>query len=249
MARNRPSSSERSDVRLDVPDVRIASMSKLPPAMRRAPLRKRVLIRSPAVRAELIRPGDAVALVLLVDGAGSRHPGTRAGAVTDVLQSHHLATLRFDDGGAASQPAHRRADGAGELAERVDRMVAWAVARDELVGLNLGILGGPAGAQAAFSVAVQRPGDVGALVVYGAGCHWGGESLARVQAPTLLIVGGRDLEAVKANQASLARLADRRRLEVVPEATRHFEEPGALVTMAHLAGAWFETHLAMARPQ
>jgi putative phosphoribosyl transferase len=224
-------------------------MNELPQAMPRTPLRKRLLIRSPAVRAELIRPGDAVALVLLVDGAGSGHPGTHAGAVTDVLQSHHLATLRFDDGAAASQPAHRRAGGAGELAERVDRMVAWAIARDELVGLNLGILGGPAGAKAAFSVAVQRPGDVGALVVYGADSQWGVESLARVQAPTLLIVGGRDLEAVKANQASLARLADRRRLEVVPEATRHFEEPGALVTMAHLAGAWFETHLAMARRQ
>ena len=223
-------------------------MNGLPLAMRRTPLRKRVLIRSASDRAELIRPGDAVALVLLVDGAGAGDSGMHTGAVADVLQCHHLATLRFDDGAAAPQLAYRRVDG-GELAERVDRMVSWAVARDELVGLNLGILGGPAGAKAAVSVAVQRPGDVGALVVYGAGSHWGGESLARVQAPTLLIVGGRDLEAVKANQASLARLADRRRLEVVPEATRHFEEPGALVTMAHLAGAWFETHLAMARPQ
>lgn len=239
----------RSDARPDVADVRTSSMNELPQAMPRTPLRKRLLIRSPAVRAELIRPGDAVALVLLVDGAGSGHPGTHAGAVTDVLQSHHLATLRFDDGAVASQPAHRRAGGAGELAERVDRMVAWAIARDELVGLNLGLLGGPAGAKAAFSVAVQRPGDVGALVVYGAGSQWGVESLARVQAPTLLIVGGRDPEALLANQASLARLADRRRLEVVPEATRHFEEPGALVTMAHLAGAWFETHLATGRPQ
>ena len=86
-------------------------------------------------------------------------------------------------------------------------------------------------------------------MVYGAGSQRGVESLARVQAPTLLIVGGRDLEAVKANQASFAQLTDRRRLEIVPEASRHFDEPGALVTMAHLAGAWFETHLAMARPQ
>ncbi len=87
-----------------------------------------------------------------------------------------------------------------------------------------------------------------ALVVYGAGSEWGVQSLGRVQAPTLLIVAGRDLEALGANRATLAGLANRRRLEVVPDATRHFEEPGALVTMAHLAGAWFETHLASGRP-
>ncbi len=224
-------------------------MRELPLAMRRPAQRKKVLIRSPAVRAELTRPADAVALVLLVDGAGSGTTGMYAGQVADVLQSHHLATLRFDDRAAAPQLAHRRLNAVGQLSERVDRMVAWAVAHDELVGLNLGILGGPAGAEAAFSVAAQRPGDVAALVLYGAGSEWGVESLARVQAPTLLIVGSRDLDALIANRAALARVAQRRRLEIVPEASRHFDEPGALVTMAHLAGAWFETHLALARPQ
>ena len=34
-----------------------------------------------------------------------------------------------------------------------------------------------------------------------------------------------------------------KRLEVVPGASHLFEEPGTLDAAAHLAGAWFETHL------
>ena len=65
-----------------------------------------------------------------------------------------------------------------------------------------------------------------------------------VQAATLLVVGGNDFELLALNRALLTRLNCTRRLEVVPGASRGYKEPGALDTMAHLACAWFETHLA-----
>ena len=67
--------------------------------------------------------------------------------------------------------------------------------------------------------------------------------LAKVQAPTLLVVGGRDTEVLRLNRMALRELHCHARLEVVPGATHLFEEPGALETVAHLAGEWFTTHL------
>ena len=46
----------------------------------------------------------------------------------------------------------------------------------------------------------------------------------------------------------LRELRCEKRLEVVPQATHLFEEPGALDAVAHLAGHWFVDHDAKAAP-
>ena len=67
--------------------------------------------------------------------------------------------------------------------------------------------------------------------------------LARVQTPTLLIVGGDDPEVITLNQRALAALQCERELSIVPGATHLFEEPGTLEQAAKLAHNWFEGHL------
>ena len=83
----------------------------------------------------------------------------------------------------------------------------------------------------------------------GAGRHGGrpdlaGSALPRVRAPTLLIVGGNDVQVIALNQAALAQLRCEKQLVIVPGATHLFEEPGALDQVALLARDWFERHLA-----
>jgi putative phosphoribosyl transferase len=73
-----------------------------------------------------------------------------------------------------------------------------------------------------------------------------GPTLAGVQAPTLLIVGGNDYAVIQLNQAVLAWLRCEKQLVIVPGATHLFEEPGALDEVARLAREWFENHLAPA---
>jgi putative phosphoribosyl transferase len=73
--------------------------------------------------------------------------------------------------------------------------------------------------------------------------------LERVSAPTLLIVGSADPQVLELNRAALRLLHGIRRLEVLPGATHLFEEPGALESVAELAGGWFDAHLPYARPQ
>ncbi|HVJ91040.1 MAG TPA: phosphoribosyltransferase, partial [Labilithrix sp.] len=62
-------------------------------------------------------------------------------------------------------------------------------------------------------------------------------------APTLLLVGGLDGDVLTLNRETLYFLACEKLLEVVPDATHLFEEPGTLDHVAHAAAKWFLQHL------
>jgi len=84
---------------------------------------------------------------------------------------------------------------------------------------------------------------VSAVVSRGGRPDLAGAALPRVQAPTLLIVGGRDEPVIAMNRTAFAQLHCEKRLEIVPGATHLFEEPGTLEEVARLARDWFDRHL------
>jgi pimeloyl-ACP methyl ester carboxylesterase len=67
--------------------------------------------------------------------------------------------------------------------------------------------------------------------------------LPQVQAPTLLIVGGYDLQVLRWNQDVLEHLPGPKHLEIVGGATHLFEETGKLEQVAELARDWFQRYL------
>ena len=71
----------------------------------------------------------------------------------------------------------------------------------------------------------------------------GPATLRRVEAPTLLIVGGHDYGVIELNEAALAELRCAKELAIVPGATHLFEEPGTLEEVARLAAAWLFRYL------
>ena len=76
----------------------------------------------------------------------------------------------------------------------------------------------------------------------------GDQALSRVNAPTLLIVGGRDHGVIELNQAAHRLLSCEKAVAIVSGATHLFEEPGALEEVARLARDWFLRHLAQSSP-
>jgi hypothetical protein len=50
------------------------------------------------------------------------------------------------------------------------------------------------------------------------------------------------MQVLELNRAALRALRSEKRLEIVPDATHLFEEPGALDAVAHLAADWFVRH-------
>jgi pimeloyl-ACP methyl ester carboxylesterase len=98
----------------------------------------------------------------------------------------------------------------------------------------------------------ERLGDiVKAIVSRGGRPDWavgGGRSsvLKKVQAATLLLVGGNDTPSIIVlNQKALEQLksAQEKRLVMVPGAGHLFEEPGTLEEAARHAASWFEKYL------
>jgi putative phosphoribosyl transferase len=106
----------------------------------------------------------------------------------------------------------------------------------------IGYFGASTGAAAALVAAAALPASVAAIVSRGGRPDLAREALAKVRAPTLLIVGGNDPEVLMLNEVALERLGCRKQLIVIPGATHLFEESGALDAVAHHAAAWFTAH-------
>jgi putative phosphoribosyl transferase len=208
-----------------------------------------VHIRTGAVTLEgnLRVPSNARGLVLFAHGSGSSRHSPRNQYVAEVLQRAGLATLLLDllttkEEAIDEQTRHLRFD-IGLLAERLTGAADWLADDAETRLLNIGCFGASTGAAAALIAAAERPARVKVVVSRGGRPDLAGATLGRVQAPTLLIVGGNDPIVVDLNREALAQLRGVKQLEIVPRATHLFEEAGALERVAELATAWFERYL------
>jgi putative phosphoribosyl transferase len=209
-----------------------------------------------ALEGALVVPPRARGIVVFAHGTGSGRFSPRNRAVARTLNAASLATLLIDlltaeeeEEEADLRTAELRFD-VGLLGERVVAAIDW-LALDASVGdlppslgrLPVGCFGASTGAAAALIAAARRPDRVAAVVSRGGRPDLAGDVLARVTAPTLLIVGGRDTEVVRLNRLAQGRLGGEPLLEIVPGAGHLFEEPGALDRVAELARDWFVAHL------
>jgi putative phosphoribosyl transferase len=206
--------------------------------------REAVWIGALGLPGELVLPDHPNGLVVFAHGSGSSRLSPRNAFVAHVLHEHHLGTLLFDLLSVTEAADRRNVFDIELLGARVAQTLDWMAQRSDLAALRVGLFGASTGAAAALHAAAERPGRVAAVVSRGGRPDLAGESLALVAAPTLLIVGGLDHEVLQLNRAALRAMTCRKRLEIVPGASHLFEEPGTLDAAAHLAGAWFETHLA-----
>ena len=208
---------------------------------------ERVRVGALGLPGDLNTLADSAALVVFAHGSGSSRLSGRNRSVAVALQRHRLATLLFD---LLTEPEAADPSNVFDIALLGDRLVQaldWVAQRPDLAGLRIGLFGASTGAAAALVAAAARPGRVGAVVSRGGRPDLAANALARVSAPTLLIVGSADPQVLDLNRQALRALSCNKRLEVVPGATHLFEEPGALGSVAELAAAWFETHLADGR--
>ncbi|MDE2280889.1 MAG: alpha/beta hydrolase [Xanthomonadaceae bacterium] len=185
-------------------------------------------------------PEQAAGLVIFAHGSGSSRMSVRNRRVAGALHAQGLATLLFDLLG--EDEAHEVAArfDIPKLAARLDGAVQWAAGHAGTASLPVGLFGASTGAAAALAVAARHPDAVRAVVSRGGRPDLAGEGqLARVRAPTLLIVGGADTEVIALNRVALAALTCPAKMVLVPHATHLFEEPGALEAVADLAADWF----------
>ena len=202
-------------------------------------------IRDRSLRGDLMLPDNAIGLVLFAHGSGSGRKSSRNRFVASVLHDQKIGTLLFDlltedEEMADARTAHLRFD-IPLLADRLLQVTDWV--RREQSALPLGYFGASTGAAAALIAAAQLGDSIRAVVSRGGRPDLADRELPKVQSPTLLIVGSRDLPVIDMNESAYARLRCEKRLEIVPGASHLFEEPGVLDAPAKLAADWFSSYL------
>lgn len=183
--------------------------------------------------------------VIFAHGSGSSRHSRRNRHVAGVLEQAGFETLLLD----LLTPQEEQVDTITRehrfdialLTDRVIEAMAWLEKRGDAG--RMGLFGASTGAAAALGAAAARPGSTGAVVSRGGRPDLAGDDLERVEAPSLLIVGGNDPQVLELNREALQRLNDESELEIVAGATHLFEEPGKLDEVAQLAAGWFRRHL------
>ena len=210
----------------------------------RSPVRRRdVQIGSQRLPGELATVSNAAGLVVFAHGSGSSRRSPRNRFVAEVMHRYGLGTLLFDLLTDVEAGDRQKVFDTRLLGERLTEALAWQRGDDGVAHLRIGLFGASTGAAAAVRAAAAHPAWVAALVCRGGRPDLAEAALPGVRAPTLLIVGGHDPDVLELNRSALRAMKCATRLEVVPGATHLFEEPGAIETVAHLAGSWFATHL------
>jgi dienelactone hydrolase len=203
------------------------------------------------VEGNLTVPQSASGLVVFAHGSGSSRYSPRNQFVARVLNMAGLGTLLFDlltpEEEIVDLRTREHRFNIEPLAVRLAHATKWANEDKRTRGLRIGYFGSSTGGGAALVAEAELPGAVGAVVSRGGRPDLAGDSLPKVRAPTLLIVGGQDPIVMDLNEQARAQMRCEVKVEIIPGATHLFEEAGTLERVAELASDWFVKHLPASR--
>jgi putative phosphoribosyl transferase len=207
----------------------------------RSGLHKEVLIPAQKVTifGHLDIPEHARGVIIFAHGSGSGRHSPRNQFVAAKLNNAGLGTLLIDLLTESESEDRENVFDIPLLARRLATAAHWVIQQPETALLNIGYFGASTGAGAALVAAADHPELIKAIVSRGGRPDLAENALPRVQAPTLLIVGGLDQEVISLNRQAMNAMTAECDLMIVPGATHLFPEPGTLEEVARLATDWF----------
>ena len=205
-----------------------------------------VAVASGRVRLEgvLQMPDSPIGVVLFAHGSGSSRHSPRNTFVAARLRAARVGTLLIDLLTYEEDRDYETRFDIDLLTKRLADAVRFLAREPRTEKLPVGLFGASTGAAAALRVAAEMPETIAAVVSRGGRPDLASrDTLRRVKAPTLLIVGRDDYGVIELNERAGAELECVKELAIVPGATHLFEERGALDEVARLAADWFARHL------
>ncbi len=188
-------------------------------------------------------PEKATGMVIFSHGSGSSRLSPRNNYVAKVLNENGLATLLFDLLTEEEDMIYENRFNIDVITLRLIDVTQWVQSQKESEEMTIGYFGASTGAASALRAAAFFGEDIKAVVSRGGRPDLAMQELNKVTAATLLIVGGWDGQVIKLNEKAYQNLNCERKLEIVPEASHLFEEPGKLVQVALIASTWFKKWL------
>lgn len=200
-------------------------------------------INNISLKADLVIPGGSTGLVIFSHGSGSSRLSKRNVFVASRLQEQKLATLLFDLLTEEEDMIYETRFDIDLLTQRLVAVTRELNKNPQTRDLKKGFFGASTGAASALRAAAELGEEIQAVVSRGGRPDMAGNTLDKVLAPTLLIVGGDDEVVIQLNKQAYALLNCEKKLEIVPGASHLFEEPGTLEEVARLSANWFANHL------
>jgi len=196
---------------------------------------------------DLAVPSPARGVVLFAHGSGSSRHSPRNRRVAAAFQRAGYATLLMDlltgpEEDVDARTRQLRFD-IPRLAARLTGAVDWLAAPNDLGTVPIALFGASTGAAAALMTAAERVDRVRLVISRGGRPDLAGAALAGVQAPVLLIVGGKDREVHQLNVEAASRMNVHADIVIIPGASHLFEEPGTLEAVIDTAVDALRQHL------
>ncbi|HAT31632.1 MAG TPA: hydrolase [Janthinobacterium sp.] len=186
-------------------------------------------------------PDMPIGVVLFAYGSDRLNPGN--GEILAELRHAGMGTLLLDLLSAEEEKDYYTRFDMTLLTQRLAKAADCLAQSERTRGLPLGLFGSGSGAAAALQLAAWRGADIAAVVTRGGRPDLAGrQTLDKVRAPTLLIVGGLDNDILDLNRMAFTALHCDKQLEVINGASSQFGEAGALQAAAVLARSWFTQH-------
>lgn len=188
-------------------------------------------------------PKNATGIVVFSHGSGSSRLSPRNNSVAEILQKNGLATLLFDLLTEEEDSIYENRFNIDLLSVRLIDVIHWVQSYKKTAGLSIGIFGASTGSASALKAAAFYNDDVSAVVSRGGRPDLAMSELHKVTAPVLLLVGGWDKDVLELNRKAYQRLECERKLQVIPQASHLFSEPGKLEEVARHTADWFKKWL------
>lgn len=197
------------------------------------------------IEAMLELPVKAQGIVLFAHGSGSSRHSPRNNYVARMLHDKGIGTLLLDLLTLSEDLDYHTRFDIDLLTHRLLHVTHWVRAHTPPTRhLPIGYFGASTGAAAALQAAAALGEEIHAVVSRGGRPDLAGiDNLAKVKAPTLLLVGSRDEEVLELNREAYAGLPGTKELSIISGATHLFEEEGTLEEVARQAGIWFGQYL------
>ncbi len=186
-------------------------------------------------------PPNPSGMVVFPQDNGARRLWPRNNYLANELRRAGLATLLLDLLGMDEDAGEKHRSDIALRGTRLAAATDWLAAEPETKKLALGLFGSGTDAAAALQLAASRADRIAAVVSRGGRPDLAGaDALARVRAPTLLIVGEEDRALIEFNRRALDQLSCEKDLALIRGASYLFEEQRIQQEVARLAARWFK---------
>lgn len=190
-------------------------------------------------------PEHPKAFVIFSHGSGSSRFSSRNRFVAQLLNKRNIVTLLTDLLTEEEDKNYENRFDIELLTERLVKVTNYVIQISDLKDLKVGFFGASTGAASAVNAAAELKNKIQAIVSRGGRPDLAGDSLSKIVAPTLFLVGSLDTHVIKLNNQAFNKLKCEKQIQIIEGATHLFEEPGKLNEVAQYAVEWFEKHLVL----